>query len=213
MLRDEGVALIQEQLSFRTTLSSSIIRYMQLAQTTLEKGPTKPWFLVSEDTFTDTVVDEQRISLPVNFLQEVEGAAFKYRPADYPDEPEVELIKEEFDKLSAIYKDIEAGPPEAYALLGRYFQIFPIPDDVYNLRLIFFRADEVLTSNIENGWLREIPLLLLGTAGQMMASPIAQPNAYKVFSEWITAGLKVLHGHDTSRDMANREMQIGGRHY
>ena len=210
MLRDAGVALIQEQLAFRTTLSSNIVTWMQLAQTTLEKGPTKPWFLVSEDTFTTTVSGEERVSLPLTFLQEVEDATFKYRPSTWPDEPEVDLVKDEYDVLRRNYRGSEAGPPEAYALLGDYFRLFPTPDDAYAVRLIFYEMDDVLSTNIENRWLKEVPLLLLGSAGLMISGSTVTPSAKANFQDWVNTGLKVVHAHDVSREMANRVMQVGG---
>ena len=210
MLRDAGVALIKEQLAFKTTLDANIVRYLQLAQTTLERGPTKPWFLISEDTFTSTVADEERISLPLDFLQEVEDGAFRYRPDNWPDDEEVELVKDEYDVLKRNFVDNEAGPPEAYALIGNYFRIFPTPDDVYNIRLIYYKKGVTLDTNVENEWLREIPLLLLGTAGNMMTTPVRDKEAKTTFTDWVNVGLKLLHGHDTSRDMANRVMAVGG---
>lgn len=210
MTRDEGVALIQEQMAFRTTLSANIVTYMKLAQKTLERGPTKPWFLISEDTFATTDVDEERLAVPTNFIQEVDQASLRYRPDDWPDSPEVELKKDEYDVLKRNFKHASSGPPKAYALMGEYIRLFPTPDDAYTLRWIIYEDDTVLDANVENKWLREVPLLLLGTAGKLMVGATRDPGAKATFDEWIQVGLKVVHTHDVSREMQNMVMQMGG---
>ena len=217
MTRDEGVALIKQQLSFRTTLDSAIVTWLQFAQTNLEAAPTKPWFLVSEDSFTNLTVDEERVPLPTDFLQEVEEATFKYRPDDYPTESEVDLKKDEYDQLRKDFVGVEAGPPQAYALLGDYFRVFPLPDDDYQVRLIYYKRDTLLTTNVENGWLKHVPLLLLGSAGKLIGSgPLRDKGAMDIFDEWVRTGMALLTSQNEAREMANRsgnQMQIGGRHY
>src|SRR5690349_7714799 len=153
MTRDEGVAMIKQVLGFRTGLDSTIVSNMVYCQTRLEAGITRPQFLVSEDSFTTTTADEPRILLPTDFLAETEQAVLKYRPDTWPDDPEVPLTKDLYDVLFNNYREAENGPPEAYSRLGNYFYIFPTPDDVYTIRMIYYKRDTVLTSNVENGWL------------------------------------------------------------
>ena len=213
MTRDEGVAMIKEQLGFRTTLDSSIVNYMLLAQVTLEKAPTKPWFLVSEDTFTSTVANEERVPVPLDFLCETDDAALRYRPDSYPDLPERELKKEDYDVLREIFRCTENGKPRGYALIGNYFRIAPVPDAVYNLRQLYYKKGTLLSSNIENEWLKEVPLLLLGSAGKLISGPTRDVRASNVFDGWIATGTAILHNHDSSRASANRNDQIGGKHW
>lgn len=131
MTRDEAVAIIQQQLGFRSDLTSTIITTMKLAQDQLELGPTLPWFLLSERSFNLTTVDDQRVPVPLDFLQEYEESALIFvKSAD----EEIILGKRDLDKL---LKDFPAGLPEDdnqtrepqfYALRGTYFIIFPVPD-------------------------------------------------------------------------------------
>jgi hypothetical protein len=214
MTRDEGIARIREQLAFKQTLTSTIISNMQLAQIQLQSLPTLPWFLTSEDSYATTTASEERILLPSNFLQEAEDARVYYRPDDWPDEDEVELKKEDYDQLKRDFLGVEDGPPQAYALLGGYFRIFPLPDAVYTLRMIYMKEDEVLDTNIENGWLKYNPLLLLGTTLKLVSKgPIRDVVADGIADQWITIGMKVNNDKDASRAMTNREDQIGGRHW
>lgn len=216
MTRDEGVALIQDQLAFKTTLADAIVRQMQLAQTTLEKQH-KPWFLISEDSFVNTTASEQRVEVPEDFLAETEEAVLRYVPTD-PEEEEVELTKDDYDTLRSNFKDedtglFEEGPPEAYCLMGKYFRIFPTPDDTYQLRMVYFKKDDTLDTNIENQWLKEVPLLLLGMAGLLIAKgPIRDQVAASVFSDWIAEGKATLMRQDEERQHTNRKYQMGGPH-
>lgn len=214
MTRDEGVALIKQQLAFRRTLDSAIVDQLKFAQTTLEAAPTKPWFLVSEDSYALTTADEERVAVPGDFLEEVEDARFYYRPDDFPDSDEVELKKEDYDQLKRDFLQVPSGPPQAYALLGDYFRIFPLPDAAYTVRLIYFKPDTTLDTNVENGWLKHIPMLLLGSALKLIAEgPVRDVQAGKIADQWIATGSTLLHKRNEQRKAANREDQIGGRHW
>lgn len=209
MTRDEAVAIIQQQLGFRTTLSSEIVTYLKLAQIDLEKLPTKPWFLRSEYAHIYTEPDEPRIPLPNDFLEEVEEDAL------WLVEDETDLT----DGLTALYKDDiqqlqeklpSAGTPEAYALDGAYFRLFPVPDDEYYIRMVYYKRAEELNSNVENTWLKYAPKLLMGTAGMMIASALRDMAAQKTFQEWkITDGLSLANQNE-AREHAARSYQIGG---
>lgn len=216
MTRDEAVAAIQEQLGFRSDLSTNIITNMKLAQVTLEKGPTKPWFLVSEDSYIRTTNAEQRIPIPSNFLQETDQAVLRYIPDTLTD-GEVDLKKDDYDVLRKNFLDtttgtIETGAPEAYALLGNYFRIFPTPDDDYLLRQIYYKTDTVLSTNVENGWLKHVPYLLIGKAGGQIASALRDSAALSTFKSWENEGRLILLSQNVDREFSNRDMQVGGPH-
>lgn len=214
MTRDEAVAIIQEQLGFRSDLSTSIITNLKLAQTTLEKGPTKPWFLVSEDSYIRTEVDEPRVPIPSDFLSETDQAVLRYVPDTLTD-GEVDLTKDDYDTLRKNFFDpdtgtTKSGAPEAYALLGNYFRIFPTPDDDYLLRQIYYAEDTVLSTNVENNWLKHFPYLLIGKAGKQIAGALRDSAAFGQFSQWENEGRVLLLSQTLDREFANRDMQIGG---
>lgn len=211
MTRDEAVSIIQQQLGFRTDLQTEIITNLKLAQTMLEAGPTRPWFLVSEQQFITLTPNEQRLVVPSSMLTEIDQARLVYIPDD-SDEDAVDLTKEDYDQLSRDYAEVENGPPEAYALLGSYFRIFPTPDDDYTIKIIVFSPDVVLTSNVENGWLKHVPYALIGKAGAQIASAIRDNVALAVFQGWEREGRLALQGKDVARDVANRVLQVGGPH-
>ena len=217
MTRDEAIALIQQQLGFRTDLESTIILNLKAAQLLLEKEPTKPWFLLSEDSYVRTTAAEQRLQLPSDFLQEAEEAVLRYVPdedddADVDTSNEVELVKEDYDVLRVNYKSNVEGPPEAYALVGEYFRLFPTPDDDYLIRMIYYKQDTVLDTNVENAWLKHAPYVLMGKAGWQIASALRDSFAQTTFSKWEAQGRVILFSQNEARAHVNRSYQVGGSH-
>ncbi len=218
MTRDEGVALIQEQLGFRSDLSTNIITNLKFAQSTLERSPVKPWFLITEDAYIRTIAADDRVPVPSDFLQETDQAVLHYVPDTVSEEtPERELIKDDYDTLRINYKDLttgttKTGSPEAYCLMGEYFRIFPTPDDDYLLRQIYYASDTDLSSNIENQWMKYFPLLLIGKAGKQIASALRDGGALQTFSAWEQEGMSIMLAQTQDRDLANKVLQVGGPH-
>lgn len=211
MTRDEAVSIIQQQLGFRTDLSSEIVTNLKLAQTMLEVGPTRPWFLVTEQMSITTTAEEQRLIVPSNMLAEIDNTRLVYIPDD-EEEAAVDLKKEDYDQLEYDYREEEAGPPAAYALLGDYFRLFPVPDDAYTIKIIVYGRADTLDSNIENGWLKWVPYALIGKAGAQIATAVRDATALATFREWERDGRLALAGMDVARDVANRVLQMGGPH-
>jgi len=218
MTRDEAVALIKQQMTFRTTLDSEIVTNLKAAQVLVEQEPYKPWFLVAEDSYTTTEAEEQRIEIPEDFLEEVDEAVLRYVPFDpTTEDPERDLKKDQYDVLRKNYMDpdtgtIETGPPEAYCLMGNYFRLFPTPDDEYRIQMIYYQKDDELDTNIENQWLKYCPYLLMGIAGRMIANAVRDPTALAQFREWERDGRAVLMRNVHSREMTGMELQVGGPH-
>jgi len=213
VLRDAAVALIQEQLGFRSDLESNIITHLQLAQLQLEKSPTKPWFLIAAESFVDTVADTETVAVPTGFIQEVEQAVLRYVPDDSTGiADEVDLSKNSYDVLRTNFREVESGAPQAYALLNETFHFFPLPDAVYRIRMIFYGEALPLTSNIENVWLEKAPKLLMGVAGKEIAAALRDSAAMATFDRWEKEDRLLIYGETISREMANFDLQVGGPH-
>src|SRR5262245_31199037 len=212
MTRDEGVALIKQVLGFRTGLDTTIVTNMKFAQINLEAGPTRPFWLISEDSFTTTNLNDERIAVPVDVIEEVDQAVLKYVPDD-PDADEVDLVKDDYDVLRKNFQGVADGPPQAYALLGGYFRLFPNPGAiVYTVWTIHSKKDTVLHSKIENGWLKWGPMALLGLAGGILAVSLRDTIAKMEFDRWASQGRVLLATQSNSREMQNWDMQVGGPH-
>lgn len=211
MTRDEAVAMIQQQLGFRTTLSTEIVAYMKLAQHQLEQLPTKPWFLRSEYAHIYTEPNEARLPVPNDFLQEVEEDALWYieDPTDDEEAP-TPLYKDDMDQLAV--RLAGTGVPEAYALDGLYFRLYPTPDDEYYIRMIYYKKGAELSTNIENVWLKYAPKLLMGATGLDIAAATRDMGAVKIFESWRAEGAAALASQNEARQHAGRSYQIGGDH-
>ena len=219
MTADEAIAFIQEQLGFRTDLSSTILLNLQRAQTMLEAEPTKPWWLVSENMTTTTTADEPRLEVPENMLHQVDQASLRYIPAS-PSATfqERTLRKDDYDILLANYHSTLTGTqltgePKAYALQGEYFRLFPTPDDAYTIQIIVFKQDtELTTGGIENGWLKWVPFFLIGKAGGLTARSLRDKEAISFFSNMENEGRVALYGLNEAREHADQRYQMGGPH-
>ena len=137
MTRDEAVTRIQRTLGFTTANTTEIRDALQDSQVELERSAELPWFLLSEVASISTVKDEERILLPTDFLREWEDDALWYfnGTADLDADKWVPLTKDDIQFLRG-HRPSTGPPPEAYAIDGLYFRIFPTPDAVYTLKQI-----------------------------------------------------------------------------
>jgi hypothetical protein len=217
MLRDEAIAAIKLVMANRS--SALIDTWLKqngtgfdLAQTTLEMAPEKPWFLLSEDSFASTTSGEERLALPSDFLSEDEDAVLRYVPTDTTKE-EIQLKKYPYDDLKATYKRADTGEPEAYAKYGNYFRIFPLPNAAYQIRMVYYKKGTRLANNVENEWLKWAPMLFMGSAGLIIAQgPVRDAKAAEIFSGWIQTGSSLLATENENQKMVNRDLQMGGAH-
>lgn len=204
---------MQQQMGFRSDQATNLILYLKLAQQQLELEPPKPWFLISETLSSVTEADQPRVLIPTTMLEEYDDGALFYVPDSGDDEDKnLELRKDEYDVLIRNYKDSETGPPEAYALRGNYFYIFPTPDDVYNLKVLIYAQDTILDSNIENKWLKYAPMLIMGKTLQLISGAPRDKDAKAIGQDWERQGRLALAAQIESRDLANQALQMGGPH-
>lgn len=214
MTRDEAVTEIKQLASFRQgTTDDAVIRtYLQRVQEFYENGPVLaelPWFLRSDRSDRSTTAGEERVPIPADFLREAEPSALYFVPAD-TDKPEVELRKDDTDFLRNKYPRAETGEPKEYSLDGKYFRLFPTPDAIYTLRMVYYKQATVLTSNIENDWLKYAPWLLIGRAGRLWSTALRDLTGAKAFGEIEGEALKTLSDESEARKHANRRYQMGG---
>lgn len=211
MIRSAAVSLIGQRLGNRTDLDARIIAEMQLAQSTLEEDPTiLPWFLVTPIARIECRVEDDRLPLPSDFIMEHEHGSF-WRYDSTAEDKWIEMKKGSMDRLKEDF--IGTGPPVRYALVGNTFRLFPTPDKVYEFRMLYHSRDEVLTSDVENRWLRHAPELLISETGKVVASYIEQTHAQKLFEKSAMTARAKLLAMNVARAMANRDLFIGGEGY
>lgn len=206
--RDEAVTIIKGRLGrpSDTTIDTLIINEMKLAQTQAERDKVLPWFLLTEISDASATINEQRLKVPTDFLREFgEGALWHFD--DSADPTWTDLTKEEFDYLRQRYSTA-SGAPVSYALVGSYFRLFPTPDQAYTMKMLYYAQDEVLSTDIENQWLKEAPGILISRTGGVIARYLNHPSIVAFSADLLTAQNELVV-QETARDEANRSRAMG----
>lgn len=212
MTRDEAVAEVAFRLGRRTELNDDILRNMVLQQQILEGSATLPWFLLTSMESLATVSGTEEVAVPDDFLREPEeeSALWIYDASADDDEQWVEIPKAQYDEIKIAFSG--SGQPERYALVGSYFRLRPIPDDVYALRMIYYAKGTVLSSqedDLTNVWLTNAPELLIAKTTAKLAGVLGNANALVDAKDSETKELARIHVENTARQEANRSRTMG----
>lgn len=181
MTRDEARELIAAKLGFRTDLNTTIDLELQLVQSeTLETDHEfKPWFLFTDyqDAAFKTAVNVDYVTLPTDFLLQIEDHFLYFQ------EPEATGLEFPWTPIRAnllnqIMAQIDMdGVPSFCSIQGSRLYIRPTPQEVYTLRLFYYRKDAPLTGNITNLWLTHAPSWLINATAAKIASEYLQDEA------------------------------------
>lgn len=169
MNRDSFVLLLKSRLTRAgdSTLDAKIISELQFVQGILEAEAFLPWFLVGVNTSMVSVAATETVAPPATFLMELsEEKSLWIRNTDLTYSP---LDKFEYSPLATDEDYSGSGTPLAYSLLGNLFYLKPTPDAIFNFKLFGYFADTVITTNIENNWLKFAPDLMLAEVGKILA--------------------------------------------
>jgi hypothetical protein len=218
MLRSEAVAEVQMGLGFTTAKTTEIILALKNAQVNLELRPFLPWFLKSVETDIATVANTSTVAVPTGFIREFEGDAFyRYVAADdATDEDEDISIYPGWKPLAKgldedFHKDYPGtGVPKAYSVDATNFRLYPTPDAVYALKIIYYKQAAILATDVENDWLKYAPDLLIGEAGQRLAAGLRDAGAKNYFLELAAKGSAQLQQGGEAREHANQRYVMGG---
>ena len=216
MIRDAAVQIIKDRLQrgSSTSLDASIVTEMQYVQQyVLEADAFLPWFLINDysDASFVTVADTETVAVPAGFLREVEaGALWIEAAADDNNIPWKRLQKDMYEALRASTLYEATGKPKTFALLGSSLYLKKTPDAAYLLRWLFFKADTVLSTNIENNWLKYAADWLLNETGTIMAANyIRDPEMTQIFAAQALRARKRVMVDDEARKHANTHYSMG----
>jgi hypothetical protein len=219
MIRSEAEDFIRDILGRSgTDLRTQIIASMNLAKRQLEGSPFLPWFLITEVSSATTVIGEERLTLPTNFLREVEeeGALFIYDTSGVTSTTEnewIELVKWDNETLRNEYSDLadSRARPTHYALVGNYFKLYPVPDANYTVKMLYYGkvTDFSAGTDTENVWLKWAPDLLIARAGLWVARRVRDKTAQAIFAEEFKAALQRVRVEDEARRQANFSQWMG----
>lgn len=208
MLRDDAVIEIQERLKFRTDRSAEIIRRMQHVQRLLELGRTLPWFLVEEDAPLSLLAGTSDVNLPDEFIREYEyGRGMRYQPE--AGATPVFVPKMNIDELRALWTEAEPGFPQGYAIQTSVLKFLPVAAEGVTLRFDYYKKALVLTSNIENVWLKYAPDIIIGNAGASFAKTLDNKSAMAECTELASIAIQAVFNETIMRQTANRAFILG----
>lgn len=204
MLRDSMVARINRRLGFRS-LDAVIVDELQDAQEELENELVHepPWFLLSEMAEATPQSVDERLPLPSDFLAEHEDGTLWRYDASATDDPWIELQKGNYDHLKREY--VGTAPPRRYSIVGKYFRLHPTPDAIYVYRMLYYKRDQTLETNVENQWLRNAAWVLGARAGVKVAQDLRDEKAVQFFTTRYVESFDAMQKHHVAREEANDE--------
>lgn len=207
MLRDDVANLIAQRVGKRTDMLAAIVAEMQYVQAfVLEQHLWLPWFLETENAETQTLVGEERVRLPDDFLGEIEDQHLWIKAAT--DSEWSALTKLEYDEAFARYQG--TGRPMAYAMTAEYFTMHYTPDDTYTLRMRYYGRATSLATNIENQWLKWAADVMIAECGQIIAGRYIQNAALgQQFADDATVAWDRLYRQHIAREQVNNPAQMG----
>jgi len=200
-----------------SSLNALIVIEANLARQRLEQEPERPWFLFKDSSLDAislaTAVDIEYVATPTGFLQELDetaGAMFLYNDeADSSADAWTRLIKDDYSLIKELYPG--SGTPSHYDLMKGRFYFRPIPEEVTNLRLLFYKADDDITEGgSANLWLTYAPDVILNEVGAIMATHyVNMPEVAKRFEGAAQAAKLRLLTETIQRREAGMMRQMG----
>lgn len=185
MIRDDVEQLIRDRLGFNNALSQEIIlRHMDLVQAKYETGGQngipRPWFCFKPKYSVMTNAHTQVVEMPTNF-----SAFHDDWPVTIMDSAGVlhSLLRERYTEvaLTDLSPDAETLPT-VFVLGVDYMQVFPVPDQSYEINVPHFTRLTDLSSsgNQDSPWFAEFPGLIVEEVTFSLARSTRDEKALKL---------------------------------
>lgn len=216
MLRDAAVARIKQGLGFKKNLDNEIILAMQEIQADLETSSELPWFLRKKyDPAFITVPSIRTLAVPADFIREWDDDPLTIIWTDGTSTFTQELIKDTpaFLKLRWPQETLpltDISVPKGYARINDTFYFYPLPSAAYTFDGSYYAKADLLTTNIENAWLKELPYILVARAGLQLAQGLRDKEALTSFGVMNDVFTAKLHLATTADDQAGAQPVMGG---
>lgn len=216
MTYDDLVKMVGWRLGDRDDMAPRIPFELDFIQdTVLETMPWHPWFLESEGSTANTTIGERRVPLPGDFLGEVEES---HLYVETENGAQMELRKMDADVAQAKYREVEylagGGTPQAYAISGLYYLIYPLCDKSYPLHMRYYAKDVRMSDTLEtpnSRWLQYASDLVLAELCQVLAAKhIKDQAAAAGFAADASAARLRLYSVHTARMETNQPRSLGG---
>ena len=204
MTRDDAVRRIQRILGYRTDLVDEVEQCIREAQEDLENGELGllPWFMMTTYNFVIPASGlPETVNLPDDFVREVA------REAVYPRSVGARVLDGRVQRVAYIPQTgevvtvedgISTRPPVVMAYWvnpsvgnnGAMVFDRPVEEDA-GMQLLYYSAQAVLNSDVENGWLKNASLVMIGLAGLKTAG-LKNTTARQAFGDIQQAGRSAL---------------------
>lgn len=197
MLLSVAIQRVKDGLGFRTgtALDSRITLRFQEAQRDLERGKTLPRFLLQEDQVFILPGNSFFQTLPAGFLRDDDDAPLHYTPTG-TDKPFFLSRRQTYrDAVEANIKvENEPTGPKIYVIRRAIVDFITTADTTYTLSWNWYKAADLLTTDIENAWLANAPEWLIGEAGYRMATDLRDVDGVSLFNSLRSAGRAACFG-------------------
>lgn len=210
MLRDVAVQRISDGLGFWPaghSKEATIILRMQEAQRDLERGKTLPRFLLQEGATLSLLSGASTVALPAGFLREGDN---KIRYYDTEGNPTFIFRKYLNDAIEAqALPTGETSAPQIYVIRNTLIDFITVADQAYTLYWDYYKAGDLLTSNIENAWLANAPEWLIGFAGKRIAADVRDPDAVSLFQDMEKSARAAWFADDITLELSGGPLVMG----
>ena len=202
MLRDEAVARVRQILGFRPDLRVEVEQALREAQEDAESGTMGflPWFLRARHSFT-VDANGNTVNLPTDFIREYDHEKYALYITGYGPAQRVEYFAPD---RAGVLKSGELCYYLEPMLIQLDRRFLSSVDGEY----LYYKRDEVLSENIENGWLRSGSQYIIGSAG-IKLSGVQDIQARNEFEAMRTNGQSALLRQDTAFRVGSRKPQFG----
>jgi len=194
-----------------TSLDTIIVAEAELVRQRYESEQELPYWLKADLSPTDFVTEEglEDTDLPSTFLRFLDDTKYVlwYQTAD--DEPWVHIERMQLNEM--IEKWDFAGVPRGFYLLNRTLYMRPIPDDVYQLRVLCYKtAGAITAATTTNLWLTNAADIMLSETVYTMATKyIFMPEVAQVAQQDILVARKRLFTEGVVDEEMGRMRDMG----
>lgn len=215
MTRDEAISEVQRVLGYRSDKVAEIQSLLLYQQAEMERQSDLPWFLRTELDTIVSIANNPNIAVPTGFLKEWQEDPLALKVWNNSNTAQIwrELAKDSPNFLRTTLQEVSdtaTGIPVAYSRVGDNFVLFPTPNAIFTFRMTYYKEDAVLSTNIENKWLKHLPYLLIGRCGLRVSGAMRDKDAMQSFGLMVQESMARINTWNTELDEAGVRRVVGG---
>lgn len=234
MIRDLAVAEVQQIAGWRSDKATQIAAALQYAQDEREKpGRSYPWWLRKDVVAFTTVANDPSYDIPADYIQdteEKEGNIYIYTIAGQVNSRTVFLRKQSFEDAQVRYygnwpyiysvpsgaltdqtNSISPGVPIDYYLGDTFVNLYPVPNDAYQVRWRYWGKAATQATGQENAWLANAPWVLIGAAARKICMDLQYQEGVQTANQILNEAEATLFRSVVAREESGRRRNMGSR--